>query len=61
MWVIGGGIMVAGLLSMVFAGIGIGMLMIGLGAVVAAASCWCELQAERKANEWRKAYPSYKY
>ena len=61
MWLIGAGIMVAGLLSMVFAGIAIGLAVIAGGAAIAAASCYHEQQAEQKAESWRKNYPSYKY
>ena len=61
MWMIGAGIAVAGLLSMVFAGIGLGLLVIAAGALIMAACCWGELRAESRANEWRRAYPSYKY
>ena len=61
MWQVGAGLACAGLLSMVFAGIGIGLVVMGIGAAIVAMGCWNELRAESRANEWRRAYPSYKY
>lgn len=61
MWQVGAGLACAGLLSMVFTGIGIGLMIIGIGAAIVAMGCWSELRAESRANEWRRAYPSYKY
>lgn len=61
MWMIGAGIMVCGLLSMVLIGIPMGLLIMGAGAALAAAASWAERQAEDKENSWRKEYPSYKY
>lgn len=61
MWTVGAGIMVCGLLSMALIGIPMGLLIIGAGAALAGAASWAELQTEAKKNEWRKAYPSYKY
>ena len=61
MWIIGAGIAIAGLMSMVFAGILVGLVVRALGAVLMVLGEWSEVQAERKRNEWRRAYPSYKY
>lgn len=61
MWIIGAGIAIAGLLSMVFTGILIGLGVIILGAALMVLGEWAEIRAESKRNEWRRAYPSYKY
>lgn len=59
MWVIGAGIMVMGLLSMVLIGIPMGLVIIGAGAALAEAASWSEQQAEKQHKLTQ--YPSYKY
>lgn len=61
MWIIGAGIMVAGLLSMVFAPMLISWGVMAIGAAIAWACSHEEEQKESKRNAWRKAYPTYKY
>jgi Na+-transporting methylmalonyl-CoA/oxaloacetate decarboxylase gamma subunit len=61
MWIIGAGIMVCGLLSMVFAPMLLSFAVMGIGALIAWACSEEEHREESKRNAWRKTYPTYKY
>lgn len=61
MWIIGAGIMVCGLLSMVFAPMLLSFAIMGIGALIAWACSEEEHRNESRRNAWRKAYPTYKY
>lgn len=62
MWIIGAGVMVAGLVSLSFVSLYTGGLIIAAGAAIAMG---CELRTEKKAAQARHIalsnYPSYKY
>lgn len=61
-WIPGAGLATAGLISLSFISLPVGLLIIGAGVVIATG---CELQAEkqaaRAARMARSNYPSYKY
>lgn len=61
MWVIGAGIMVGGLISMVFAGIGTGLIAMAIGAIIAIMGDESDRWQERQAAQQYKNYPTYKY
>lgn len=61
MWVIGAGIMVSGLVSMVFAGIGTGLIAIGIGAIIAIIGNESDKWQEKQTAQQYKSYPTYKY
>lgn len=62
MWTIGAGIMIGGLISMVFVPMVLGFVVIGIGAALAlAANEYEQWQECEKNNSWRKEYPTYKY
>lgn len=56
-----GGLMLAGLLGGAWFGIVYGAVLWGMAAVYAWAVLGYESHEARKAEAWRKSYPSYKY
>ena len=62
MWVIGGGIVIAGLMAgALFAGFWAAIVSIAAGLLIIAAASWKEHIKEQAANAWRAAYPPYGY
>lgn len=56
-----GGLWFAGLLAWAILGFLPGLVLIGLGAAVAAGVLAKERQAQQQAASWRKNYPPYRY
>ena len=61
MWVIGAGIAMGGLVSLAFAPVLWCIIAILGGIFIATVTDWRTLQKESRHNEWRRAYPTYKY
>ena len=62
MWLIGGGFMFSGLLIGALSGsIALCLVFIGFGMILIGCHYTQEQYKERRAQAWRKNYPSYKY
>lgn len=60
--IIGGAIIISGLLAgAIFGGIGVSLCVIAIGAGFLTSAMIQEKQREKRANEWRKNYPVYRY
>jgi hypothetical protein len=58
---VAGGCWLSGLAAWALMGTVPGIILIGIGFIVVSWKLVKELQAEAKAESWRKNYPSYKY
>ena len=62
MWIIGGGIMFAGLIMGGLSGsLSLCLEITGVGLVILACAQIKEYTKEKRAQEWRKNYPVYRY
>ncbi len=59
--VVGAGIAIGGLVAGSFAGLEPALGICGIGVMLLIAAGWQSEKREREAENWRAAYPSYKY
>lgn len=58
---VAGGLWLGALGAGAFLGIIPGLVLFGLGSLIALCKLSQERQAEKQAENWRKTYPTYKY